>query len=77
MKATPHGQERLRRRQITEAMCRQVIRNPIEVEEQANGYFRFWGYFESEERYVRVVTLEDRETIETAHWDRNYEKRRR
>jgi hypothetical protein len=58
-------------------MCRQVIRNPIEVEEQANGYFRFWGYFESEERYVRVVTLEDRETIETAHWDRNYKKRRR
>ena len=77
MKWTPHGGRRLRHRHITEEMCRQVIRSPIEVEQQANGYFRFWGYFESEGKYVRVVTLEDRETIETAHWDRNYKKRRR
>jgi hypothetical protein len=49
LKTTPHGQRRLRRREITEAMCREVIRSPIEIEEQANGYFRFWGYVESEE----------------------------
>ena len=47
------------------------------MEEQENGYFKFWGYVETEERYLRVVTLADRETIETAHWDRNYKKRRR
>jgi hypothetical protein len=77
MKWTPHGRRRLRRRDFTEAMCREVIRSPIEVEQQENGYFRFWGYVESEGKYLRVVTLEDRETIETAHWDRNYKKRRR
>jgi hypothetical protein len=53
---------------ITEEMCRQVIRNAVEIQEQENGFFRFWGYIESVERYLRVVTLEDRETIETAHW---------
>jgi hypothetical protein len=77
LKTTPHGSVRMRRRDISEEMCLQVIRNPIESEQQANGFFRFWGYIESEERYLRVVTLEDHETIETAHWDRNYKKRRR
>lgn len=77
VKITDHGERRLRRRDITEAMCRAVIRQPIEIEEQENGYFKFWGYVEPEERYLRVVTLPDRETIETAHWDRNYKKRRR
>lgn len=57
----------MRRRAISEEMCRWVILNPIESEQQANGFFRFWGYIESVERYLRVVTLEDRETIETAH----------
>jgi hypothetical protein len=77
MKVTDHGQRRLRRREITEAMCREAIRHPVEMEEQENGYFKFWAYVEAEERYLRVVTLADRETIETAHWDRNYKKRRR
>jgi len=58
-------------------MCREVLRRPVEIEKQENGYFKFWGYVESEERYLRVVTLADRETIETAHWDRNYKKRHR
>jgi hypothetical protein len=77
MKSTSHGRFQLRLRDITEEMCRQAISNPIEIQEQSNGYFRFWSYVESVERYLRVVTLEDRETIETAHWDRNYKKRRR
>jgi hypothetical protein len=77
VKVTDHGQGQLRRRQITDAMCREVIRHAIDIEEQENGYFKFWGYVEAEERYLRVVTLADRETIETAHWDRNYKKRRR
>ena len=77
MKVTDHGQGQLQRRKITETMFLDVLRHPVEVEEQENGYFKFWGYVESEERYLRVVTLADRETIETAHWDRNYKKRRR
>jgi hypothetical protein len=54
VKVTDHGQRRLRRREITDAMCREVIRHAIEIEEQENGYFKFWGYVEAEERYLRA-----------------------
>jgi predicted ATPase len=77
VKTTEHFDFQNRLRRIKLEWCERVVDAPLEVQEQSNGYFRYWGYIEEVERYLRVVTLEDRKTIETAHFDRNYGKRRR
>ncbi|HXH41871.1 MAG TPA: hypothetical protein VNN08_24825, partial [Thermoanaerobaculia bacterium] len=57
--------------------CARVVNAPIEVIEQNDGSFRMWGYIEEAGKYLRVITLEDRETIENAFLDRGYARRRR
>lgn len=57
--------------------CARVVNAPIEVIEQNDGSFRMWGYIEEAGKYLRVITLEDRETIENAFLDRSYARRRR
>ena len=58
--------------------CRRVIAAPLHSEVQADGRVRFWGEVtlpgESEPRIMRVVTLEDRETIHTAFIDRDFRR---
>ena len=57
------------------ATCLRVIAAPLRAEVQADGRIRFWGAVtlpgEDEPRIMRVVTLEDGETIHTAFIDRN------
>ena len=70
-----HNVRRLRP-YIDPDMCRSVIASPLRTERQANGRIRHWGWItlpgETERRILRVVTLEDGETILTAHLDRNF-----
>jgi hypothetical protein len=77
LKTTEHFDSQIRRRRIQREWCERVIRNPIATEQQLNGYTRFWGLIEETGRYLRVVMLEDGETLETAHFDRNFRKRQR
>ena len=60
------------------ATCRRVIAAPPRAEVQADGRIRFWGEVtlpgEDEPRIMRVVTLEDGETIHTAFIDRNFRR---
>lgn len=39
---------------------------------QDDGRVKYWSYIESENRYLRVVYLEDNETIHNAFFDRNF-----
>lgn len=50
----------------------QVLSAPEEMESQADGRIRFWGYISSAGRYLRVVTLADGETLHNAFFDRGY-----
>ena len=68
---------RCRPRRIERRMCERVINAPLEIVEQNDGSYRMWGFILEEGKYLRVVTLADRETVETAYLDRNYKKRRR
>lgn len=53
--------------------CIYVIENPIKVEAQEHNRFRFWAQIaELENRYLRVVTLEDKTTIHNAFPDRSF-----
>jgi len=53
--------------------CIQVLMNPIKMERQENNRFKFWGKIdELGEKYLRVVTLEDKRTIHNAFPDRSF-----
>lgn len=52
-----------------------VIRNPLRQHVQADGRLRLWGRIEEAGgRYLRVVLLEDQETVHNAFFDRRFEE---
>jgi hypothetical protein len=53
--------------------CEQVVAKPLRVEVQSDGRIRHWGVIpELGRRVLRVVTLEDGETIHNAFLDRDF-----
>lgn len=78
MKTTRYFDEQVTRKRqyLTVELCRSVLENALSTEEQADGRIRYWGRValpgEPEGRILRVVTLEDGETIHNAFLDRNY-----
>ena len=49
-----------------------ALRNPIRRQRQKDGRYRMWVYIEERDWYVRVVTLEDGETVHNAFPDRDF-----
>lgn len=78
MKATRYFQEQVLRKRpyLDYAMCEAVRADPLRREDQPDGRVRFWGEVripgEADERVLRVITLEDGETIHNAFLDRNF-----
>lgn len=75
MKVTRYFREQvLRKRSYLKAeWCERIVRQPLARELQPDGRVRYWGAVpEMEGRIVRVVTLEDGETIHNAFPDRNF-----
>lgn len=78
MKTTRYFVEQvLRKRPYVDAQaCAQVIAAPLRQEVQPNGRMRFWGRIvdprDGKPRILRVVTLEDGETIHNAFFDRDF-----
>lgn len=53
--------------------CVAVLERPTRVERQEDNRYRFWAPVpELEDRYLRVVTLEDQITIHNAFPDRGF-----
>ena len=50
-----------------------VLRAPAHREPQPDGRIRHWGYIPTLGRWLRVVTLEDGETVHNAFPDRDFE----
>ncbi len=51
-----------------------VIQSPLKEIVQQDGRIRIWGAVpEFEGKYLRVVLLEDRETVHNAFFDRRFE----
>jgi hypothetical protein len=67
-------QEVLRKRPyLRREWCIRVVENPVRVERQENNRWRFWAPIaELDGRFLRVITLEDRETIHNAFPDRGF-----
>ena len=71
MKTTPYFEfEVLRKRPyIRRSWCEEAIRNPLRSEVQPNGRIRYWTYVPEQQKYLRVVTLADGETVHNAFFD--------
>ena len=67
-----HVRKRPDRAMILDAWIRQVIEHPIETRIQDDGRIRKWAFVKEAGRYLRVILLEDGETIHNAFFDRGY-----
>jgi hypothetical protein len=75
LKTDKHAEDRLRERGIRREWCERVLAHPLEVQQQDNGMYQMWGFIVEWGKYLRVVTLEDMETLHTALPDRRYKER--
>jgi len=49
-----------------------TIKNPIHTEIQSDGRIRKWAKIEEVGKYLRVIMLEDQETVHNVFFDRNF-----
>lgn len=65
--------ERPDRAEIKDEWILAAIQDPVREVVQADGRVRRWAFVESEGKYLRVVLLEDRQTVHNAFFDRRFE----
>jgi hypothetical protein len=49
-----------------------AVEQPIREERQSDGRIRRWTFVAAEARYLRVILLDDGETVHNAFFDRNF-----
>lgn len=72
---TPYFENEVLRKRpyLTKEMCVRVVEHALRVEPQESNRFRFWAVVpELAGKYLRVVTLADKETIHNAFLDRRF-----
>ncbi len=77
VKTTWYFEERvlkIKRPYLKRDWCEAVVRGPVRIEVQSDGRIRHWAFVEELGRYLRVVTLEDGETIHNAMPDRRFKE---
>jgi len=76
MKTTRYFEEQVLRKRpyIRREWCERILRNPIRREIQPDGRIRHWGVIaELGGRVLRVITLDDGETVLNAFPDRGFQ----
>lgn len=69
---TSYFEERVlpRRPYLRRSYCIKVVENPLRIEAQEHNRWRFWARVPAlGDRYLRVITLEDKVTIHNAFID--------
>ncbi len=76
MKMTRYFQEQVMRKRpyIQLEWCERALREPLRQEVQPDGRIRHWIYVAELDKYVRVVTLEDGETVHNVFPDRGFKE---
>jgi len=59
---------------IKEEWILKTIKNSIKTEIQSDGRIRKWSFIEETGKYLRVILLEDGETVHNAFFDRNFKE---
>jgi hypothetical protein len=70
-----HTRQRPDRRAIKLGWIERVVANPLKEVIQADGRLRRWGRIpEAGGKYLRVVLLDDGETVHNAFFDRDFQE---
>ena len=69
-----HVWQRPDRSNIKIKWIEQVFQHPEHEYIQCDGRKRKWGYINEVDKYLRIVVLEDGETVHNAFFDRNFKK---
>jgi len=67
-----HTRTRADRARIQDEWIENAVANPQHQERQSDGRCKRWLYIESEAKYLRVIVLEDGETVHNAFFDRGF-----
>jgi len=67
-----YTRQRLDRKDIKDEWIYHVINYPEKLIIQSDGRIKMWGKIESVNKYLRVILLEDGETVHNAFFDRSY-----
>lgn len=59
---------------IKEEWIVKTIDSPMKTEIQSDGRIRKWSYIEEVGKYLRVILLEDGETVHNAFFDRSFKE---
>ena len=51
-----------------------TINNPVQTEIQADRRIKKWAKIKEEGKYLRIILLEDGETVHNAFFDRNFKE---
>ena len=62
------------RQRIKEEWILQAVESPIRTEVQADGRIKLWTRIAEEGKYLRVILLEDGETVHNAFFDRDFKE---
>ena len=52
----------------------QTLCEPCQIEQQQDGSYRYWRYIDEVDKYLRVIVMEDGETIHNAFFDRSFKE---
>ncbi|MBI5748366.1 MAG: hypothetical protein HZA00_04510 [Nitrospinae bacterium] len=76
MKTTRYFEEQVLRKRpyIRREWCEMALSNPIRREVQSDDRIRHWVFINELGKYLRVVTLEDGETVLNAFPDRDFKE---
>lgn len=69
-----YTRNRTDRARIKEDWIEFVIENPEKTEIQSDGRIRKWANISQAGKYLRVILLEDGETVHNAFFDRSYKE---
>ena len=67
-----HTRSRPDRQEIRNEWILKALSDPLEVRVQTDGRIRKWTWVEEKDSFLRVILLEDGETVHNAFFDRSY-----
>lgn len=76
MKTTRYFEEQVLRKRpyLKPEWCERALSTPLRREPQPDGRVRYWIFIAEVDKYLRVVTLADGETIHNAFFDRRFKE---
>ena len=72
-----HMRKRPDRAIIRDEWIDNAVHSPVKTEVQADGRIRKWAWIAAADRYLRVILLEDGETVHNAFFDRSFRESRK